>query len=293
VGPPQTLPLDSRYDENVNLCPRTTGTADYVRRLVDRVMQTYQPDGLWLDFQDMIPFQCEAPHSHPVTFGEGYTATAAAIRDAALSHGAIPTVQVRYPVANLNNKPFDAMSLYNMVMRPFSSGIVMGTDEMYWPPSASTVTAAKFVATTVFSGVPAIGANFDKSPRAHSDVVRAWLDFYKAHREGLTQGRFEPIGDFVRPDQKIESSNQAFVYLRYGATSTLFFRGVSSVFIANSTDTSNLRLELRGLVTGRYLVTVRDIYLRSVSSWNLDVSGGSSLTASVPEGGMVEMLRQF
>ena len=75
------------------------------------------------------------------------------------------TVEMRYPGANLNNKrfanlwqsidfpgDFDAMRLCSLMMRPFSEGVVMGTDEMYWPVETDEVTVARYVATTVFSG---------------------------------------------------------------------------------------------------------------------------------------------
>jgi hypothetical protein len=154
-------------------------------------------------------------------------------------------------VANLNNKSygnlwqsidspgdFDTMRLCSMMMRPFSRGVVMGTDEMYWPPDTDAATVSKFTATTVLSGVPAIGANFEQAPRSHSNIVRAWLQFYKAHQAYLTEGDFLPFGDFVFPNHRIESSGTAFVYLRKvaGQAEVPLNGQPETIFLVNCTD---------------------------------------------------------
>jgi hypothetical protein len=63
----------------------------------------------------------------------------------------------------------------------------MGTDEMYWPAEADEMTVGKYVATTVFSGVPAIGANLQDGPSSHAEITKAWLGFYHAHQPGLNR----------------------------------------------------------------------------------------------------------
>src|SRR3989442_15641891 len=171
---------------------------------------------------------------------------------------------MRYPVANLNNKPygnlwqsidspedFDGMRLCNLMMRPFSQGVVMGTDEMYWSPAADDTTVAKFVITTIFSGVPAMGANFQQAPQSHSDIVKTWLSFYKENQSDLTQGTFRPIGDFVFPDQKIESQDKVFIYLRYGKPPVVDIDGApATIYLANCTDADMISIRLRGRLAG-------------------------------------------
>ena len=67
------------------------------------------------------------------------------------------------------------MRLCNLMMRPFSEGVVMGTDEMYWPAETDEMTVGKYVATTVFSGVPAIGANLlDGPPPTQKSPKLGW-----------------------------------------------------------------------------------------------------------------------
>ncbi|MBI4457316.1 MAG: hypothetical protein HY644_15665 [Acidobacteria bacterium] len=305
VTAPDTLPLDWRFDENVNLCPRNSATVDYMRSLFDRVSETYFPDGYWLDFQETIPFTCEARHKHTSTFGRAFGAAQDAIKESVLRHIAAPTVELRYPVANLNNKrygnlwqsidspnDFDAMRLYSMAMRPFSEGVVIGTDEMYWPPNATTTTVAKFAATTVLSGVPAFGANFLKSPQSHGEIVKAWLSFYKEHQWDLTKGEFQAFGDFAFPDQKIQSLEKAFIYLRSGTRSQVSVDAASQIFITNCTDSNNISIVLQDLEEGSYGIQVLDIYLRPISERTRSLDREAEIKEYVAQGGILQLIKK-
>ena len=81
--------------------------------------------------------------------------------------------------------------------------------------------------------MPAIGANLLDGPPTHAEITKAWLGFYDAHQEGLTRETFQPIGDFVEPDQKIESADEAFVYLRSGKQAMLKLRETVAKVLSN------------------------------------------------------------
>jgi len=303
---PSTLEIDEQYRENVNLCPRVDATPKYLRSLFERVGSDYRPDGYWLDFQEMVPFLCEAAHKHIAPFGGGFNRSQSAIKEAIIGLGTNPTVEMRYPSANLNNKrftnlwqsvdfpgDFDAMRLCSMMMRAFSRGVVMGTDEMYWPVETDDTTAAKYVATTVFSGVPAIGADFVNGPRSHADITRAWLSFYHQHQQALTRGTFQPIGDFVEPDQKIESDSEVFVYLRSGKTANIpVGSGLSAVYLANCTEHDSVYLTLDGMEAGNYQIDALDSRLEVIYSHTKLFQESVSLTEEVPQGGMLKVTRK-
>ncbi|HEV8131906.1 MAG TPA: hypothetical protein VGQ81_11695 [Acidobacteriota bacterium] len=302
---PYTLPFSSKFAENVSLCPRTPATQRYMKSLFDRVSDSYHPDGYWLDFQDFVPFLCQATHKHASTFGGGFNISQNEIAESAIENLGRPTLELRYPVANLNNKryanlwqstdspeDFDQMRLCNLIMRPFSKGVVMGTDEMYWSPSADETTAAKFIITTVFSGVPAIGADFRRAPRSHVELVKAWLKFYKDNQSDLTQGIFRPIGDFVFPDQKIESPDKAFIYLRSGNNSVLDIEGRPRfIYLANCTDDDFLTITLRGALEGSYQLQVLDSYLRPISSKKIQLGSETAISEAVRQGGLIQLTR--
>jgi hypothetical protein len=303
---PMTLALGQNFDENVNLCPRDLNTQSYLKSLIERVSSTYRPNGYWMDFQDTIPFTCEAFHAHAGDFGSSFNESQEIIRKTVLEQVPQGTIELRFPVANLNNKPyanlwqsidspedFDTMRLCTIMMRPFSRGVVMGTDETYWPPETDDVTVSKFVATTVLSGVPAFGANFDAAPRSHSNLVRAWLRFYFDHQEELTGGEFSPFGDFALPNHKIQSSDTAFVYLRNVQNSSEVPLGQypGTVFLVNCTDRDSLDLMLTGLDAGQYILQVLSRFIRPISIQQVSLDNPTHLQTDVPQGGMVQLTR--
>ena len=303
---PATMEMDDQFAENVNLCPRTPATPEYLRSLFRRVGTDYQPDGYWLDFQETVPFLCEAQHNHTTSFAGGFHESQAAIKESVLEQNSNATVEMRYPGANLNNKrfanlwqsidfpgDFDAMRLCSLMMRPFSEGVVMGTDEMYWPVETDETTVGRYVATTVFSGVPAIGANLLDGPPTHAEITKAWLGFYHAHQPGLTSGTFQPIGDFVEPDQKIESVDEGFVYLRSGKTANVDVRAtVTRLFIANCTNSDQVELTLNGLQEGEYQIEALNFLLQPVALRTAYLASRTEIREAVPQGGMLAITRK-
>ena len=303
---PATVAMEDELAENVNLCPRTPATPEYLKSLFRRVGADYQPDGYWLDFQETVPFLCEAQHEHASSFGNGFNQSQTNITEMVLEQNTNATVEMRYPGANLNNKrfanlwqsidfpgDFDAMRLCNLMMRPFSEGVVMGTDEMYWPAETDEMTVGKYVATTVFSGVPAIGANLQDGPSSHAEITKAWLGFYHAHQPGLTAGAFRPIGDFVQPDQKIESVDEAFVYLRSGNAVNVDVREtVAKLFVANCTNADQVNLRLNGLEEGEYQIETFDFLLRPVALRTAPLGSRAEFRDAVPQGGLLAITRR-
>ncbi len=304
--PPMTLRLSRTYDENVNLCPRNSDTHQYLTSLMERVSQSYRPNGYWLDFQETVPFLCESFHRHATSFGEGLNQAQETIARTALDHIPQATVEMRFPVANLNNKPyaniwqsidsprdFDTMRLCTIRMRPFSRGVVMGTDEMYWSPDTDDATVGKFAATTVLSGVPAFGANFLDAPRSHSSIVRAWLRFYHDNQDELTSGDFLPFGDFGLPNHKIESAESAFVYLRNLDNTSVIPLATypKAIFLVNCTEQDAVDVLLQGVDTGVYTLQVLDHFLKPVLIYQVALDNPARIQASIPQGGMLQLSR--
>lgn len=304
--PPHSLPLTEQFRENLNLCPRNPATAAHLKLLFSRLAANYQPNGYWLDFQEMVPFLCEARHAHARSFGAGYNAAQEEIANTIQTTLKNPTIELRYPFANLNNKrfanlwqsldfpgDFDGMRLCTLMMRPFSEGVVMGTDEMYWPESLDDSTVAKFVATTVLTGVPAIGANFLLAPASHAEIVRSWLSFYKAHRLDLTQGEFRPFGDFLTPDQKIESPQKAFIYLRSSVPAEVDLTGAPrEIYVSNCTDRDAIHLTLRNSPDADFRLEVLNVYLKPIARRTLRLGGNAMIVEEVPQGGLLRLIRK-
>ncbi|MBI4446175.1 MAG: hypothetical protein HY645_09710 [Acidobacteria bacterium] len=302
---PYTLPLGRRFKENVNLCPQYLPTHNYLSSLFERVSDDYAPNGYWLDFQDLIPFVCESWHGHEFSVEEGFNTAQARIKEAILEKIPQPTVELRYPVANLNNKPyaniwqsldspedFDAMRLCSLMMRAFSSGVVMSTDEMYWSPRLREAEVAKFVSTTILTGVPALGADFLSSPAWHQKIVQSWLHFYSEHQQDLTQGEFVPFGDFVFPDHKIVSSDKVFFYLRSGSQFRVSVPATAlEIFLVNCTDFNDVSMAFEGLIEGEFVAQVLNGYLEPVSRAVVRIGSDKPLRELIPQGGMLKLKR--
>jgi hypothetical protein len=95
---PMTLPYGRRYDQNTNLCSRHPDTRQYLKTLFERVSGSYAPDGYWLDFQETIPFRCDARHLHDGDFGKGFNAAQETIKQTILERNQEATVELRFPV---------------------------------------------------------------------------------------------------------------------------------------------------------------------------------------------------
>jgi hypothetical protein len=293
--------------ETPALCPRVLSVQQHMSELFGRMMDDYRPDGFWFDWQEDIPGVCFAPHYHDYAqLGEGYNATQQVITDTIRQRDPDTYMEMRWPSANLNNKPyvqlwqptdspedFEAMRLRAMNMRPFSAGVLMGTDEMYWSPKVSDVEAARFMATVVFTGVPYFGPNLLSEPGSRAEMLRAWLKFYESHKKDLVGGDFEPYGDRNRPDQLIEGSRATFIYYgnRYMGSVPLT-KANSIIFVVNASSSAGIDLQLTGLKPGTYRAQISDLYLNVGKSILLSDLGESvRVRINVPVGCLLALTR--
>ncbi len=270
-------PEGGNLAETPMLCPRTHAVQDHMKDLFDRILGSYRPDALWFDWQEEIPQACEASHSHQDDyFGQGYNRTQQIIHETVRRYSPDIFIDMRWPFANLNNKPYthlwqpidsagdwEAMRLRAMVMRPFSAGLVMGTDEMYWDPKLPDAEVARFMAAVVFTGVPYFGPNLPAETSAHREMLRAWVAFYESNREDLVYGDFSPYGDRDRPDQLIEGQKATYIY--YGnrfAGVVRLARAPRVVHVVNNSDSPGIQLTVHGLKEGKYSASVSDLTLQ-------------------------------
>jgi hypothetical protein len=181
------------------------------------------------------------------------------------------------------------MRLQAINMRAFSSGVAIGTDEMYWKPALSDPEAARFMATVVFTGVPYFGPDLRQEPASRRKMLKAWLNFYLRNKANLIGGTFEPYGDVNHPDQKIESPAATYIY--YGNPfdgSVLLSTPSPQIVIVNASSSEGIDLRLSGLTPGPYRAEISDIclnpkktfvvFLRSDFHLQLDVEVGCLLT---------------
>ncbi|MBI4473975.1 MAG: hypothetical protein HY646_15005, partial [Acidobacteria bacterium] len=200
---PFALPINAQQLETVNLCPRAAGTEAYFSNLFTEMVTEYAPDGFWLDFMDGVAANCTALHEHRYeTFGEGFRRSLETMRSRILAANPDAVVHFRAPYANLNTKQFanvwqsqdspgdfDRMRLDALRLRPFSQGVIFASDQLYWPENTSEVDVARFIMTSVMTGVPAFGPNLDALSPAALTMLKNWLRFYRAYKYDLALGR--------------------------------------------------------------------------------------------------------
>ncbi len=293
-------PLSGVLVEDPALCPRVAETRLHMQQLFDNVMSDYHPDALWFDWQDQLPLQCQSPHAHDMPyFGDAYNLTQQMIQDTVTKHNPDTFVEMRWPFANLNNKlysqlwqpldsanNFENMRLQALKMRAFSRGVYIGTDEMYWSPDLPDEEAARFMATVVFTGIPYFGPNLLKESPRRLEMLNAWLQFYESNKAGLTQGRFEPYGDRLHPDQKIIGSGTTYIYYgnRHAGPVESDSRS-TRICIVNASATPGLDLSLSGVTSGWYKATISDLLLNpDVTLQPVHLSSSPHLQYDVPVG---------
>ncbi len=293
--------------ETAALCPRVLSTHSHMADLFERVLTDYHPDAFWFDWQEDIPQNCSAQHLHDyASFGEGYNSAQKKITDTILQHTPDAFIDMRWPYANLNNKPythlwqpidtagdFEAMRLRAMVMRPFSAGILMGTDEMYWSPKLSDTDAARFMATVVFTGVPYFGPNLQAQPASQAEMLKAWLRFYNANRDDLVNGSFVPYGERDHPDQVIHGSQTSFVYYaNHHRWPVQLVNARNKIYVANVSQSASIDLPLAGLVPGDYRVEISDLLLRNRGTPSIiNLKQYARLKLDVPVGCLLTLTR--
>jgi hypothetical protein len=305
---PFTLPLGSNL-ESVNLCPRTSGTQEYLKNLFTEVATKYKPEGYWLDFIDGMASYCVAPHEHTYElFGDGLRASLQTIKNTILFHDRNAIVHFRARYANLNLKPFaniwqsgdspgdfDQMRLNSIRLRPFSKGVVFAADQMYWPEGLPDAQVSKFITTSVMIGVPAFGPSLLYSNPSTLEMLHAWLIFYRDHQLELATGKFSTFGSLAVPNHKIESNSNTFVYVRNLSFSEMNARN-SSIFLVNATDDDRFAGRVHtpsGAQT--YSVQILNRFLipdPNVMQVNADSNGGIDLDVAVEQGGMLMLTPQ-
>jgi hypothetical protein len=300
---PFTLPLGDDL-EDVNLCPRMSSTATYLKNLFSEVAAKYAPDGYWLDFMDGMPTYCVADHHHDYQqFGEGFKNSLEAIKSTILSYNPNAIVHFRARYANLNNKSYasvwqsgdspadyDRMRLNSIRLHPFSNGVVFAADQLYWPDTTSEPEVSKFIMTSVMVGVPAFGASLLTAPPSTLQMIKAWLDFYRSNKLDIATGKFSPFGPLNMPNHKIEGQSQTYAYIR-SVDSSAFTANSSTVFLMNATTNDQLTAKVR-VPQGhtRYSATILDRFLQAEPGQiALEVNANAvvNVNLAVEQGGMV------
>ncbi len=159
--------------------------------------------------------RCTADHEHDMDrYGEAMQALFEAIHDAVKGVCPEALIEFRMNYSNLltrsyatshraQDAPYDfdhtrrlCTRLKSYMIDPqkgMAGNVAVHTDPAYWLPQERPEIVACFMASLVTSGVPMLSMDLRHLPEEHGRIVRAWLGFYRQHRELLLFGAYRAL----------------------------------------------------------------------------------------------------
>jgi alpha-galactosidase len=196
------------HDERLHysqLSPWRAATGAIVGDLLERLIEDYRLDGLKLDFIDAVAPGERPPDADYPTMGEGiYAALCGAVERLSAQHPNL-LIELRNSYTNLAGRRYG--NLYRASDVPFNFAWnrwqaamlrllvpdrAVHLDPAIWHPEDSDENVAVHLINLICS-VPMVSIELDRYPQSHIDLIRQWIAFYRAHRETIVHGRFEPL----------------------------------------------------------------------------------------------------
>ena len=303
------------------LCPRCRPVREYAWRTVTHLMRTYGCDGLKIDFidalRDRAALPCTAAHEHDIEdYGEAvhdllrgiYEAATSVRPDALLEYRMNYSTLVTRPFATSHraqDAPFDPDHIRRMCTRLKSyildpgagrrGNVAVHTDPAYWLPEESPENVARFMASLVTSAVPMLSMDLRALPAEHERITRAWLGFYRRHRDLLLFGAQRILSaDAHHSLFSVHLHNE----ILWGAFTPTFpgrlelpAAGIRRMWILNGSAREDLFARLEGVEGERLLARVCDRGLEQTATLELPVTRGVAvLDLTVEIGGVVELI---
>lgn len=299
--------LQTPDGEHHSLCPRYPKMPGYLRERFAWLASTYKVDGMWLDSADNIPMQCVAKHDHVgKPMGEAFMECMSAARAGLRSVNPDSVIEVRPLHGNLNSKiafdliqpsdatdKLDTQRLSTTLLRAWCYDAQVKSDPIHWGKTAGPATVGKFMATTICMGVPALSVDFLNATDEQLKITKAWLDFYRAHKDTLLRGTFRPCGAaYWNPDLMFVGRDEAIVYLRNPNTKEIAVpRPVRRVIVFNCTELDALEIAISPC-SGEYRAqSYSPDWSTSGEAAKLAAGGSAQLSQPVPQGGAVVIER--
>lgn len=266
------------------LCPRNPRSRQRTADMASQIMREYGLDGLKIDFLDSggVPVKrCDASHEHDCDF-----VSTGVRRAMQLMAGSIrgvkkdAIIEYRINYANVANRSFcniyrgqDAPSEPELVrrhmalLRFWGAGVATHADYAYWTPDVSPEYVSRFMAGMCFYGVPTVSIKLDLLPQPHLDVIKAWLDYYHAHKTDFIQGQFDPVSnDFHYSVGRVSGNSRSYL-AAFTSVWPSFIpmprEHTRVIALYNGTARPNITTLLSG-VAGEYALSAADVKLRPI-----------------------------
>lgn len=293
----------------IYLCPRHPATKKHVEGVIRHIISDYGVDGIWFDFMDTIPTECNADHEHVYeTTGEAYVDCLKAMYEAAVQINPEVIFEIKQGYGNLAGKPyanilqassgahdFDKMRRLVVLQRSWGTGTLIKCGTPIWHVDERDSNVAKYMSAAIIAGAPSLSVDFRYLPPSHMQIVQKWLRFYELHKKDLLAGRFKPLNSTgeLYQDLIVEGNESGFLYL---SSQPAFIVGLekpkNELYIMNSTYGDRLLLKVRGLEPGIYDIASLDCHLNHYDSGSVEIAGELVLDQPCPEGGMLHLKKR-
>ncbi len=301
------------------LCPRSPRVRAYAARMVGHLLRTYPVDGLKTDFIDPLmeraALPCQGAHAHDIEeYGEAVRELLAGIHRSITAVRPDALIEFRMNYSTLATRPFatshraqdapfDGDHIRRMCTRLRScildpgagreGNVAPHTDPAYWLPQEPVENVARFMASLVTSAVPMLSMDLRALPREHRRAVRAWLGWYREHRDLLLFGRHRVLGADAHHSLFSICKGEEGVWGIFTPDAPGVFElppQVRRLWILNGSSRTRLCCRLEGWQAGRLKAGVRDRFLEERRSLQLPVDkGAASLDIEVEIGGALEL----
>jgi alpha-galactosidase len=288
--------------------------------MVGHLMRAYGADGLKIDMIDVLRgpenHRCTADHEHDIeSYGVAMHALLKEIHDAVKAVRPDALIEFRMNYSNLvtrsfatshraQDAPYDFDHIRRMCTRlksyminpelGESGNVAVHTDPAYWMPQESPENVARFMSSLVTSGVPMLSMDLRSLPEEHGRIVRAWLSFFRQHRDLLLFGAHRALS--ADPHYSIFSVHREEQVLWGIFTGYLPGelqvpgKGIRQMWMLNGSAQSQLFARLLGVEGEDYTARIYERELELKREEQLAVEEGSLLLdVEVEPGGAIEI----
>jgi alpha-galactosidase len=127
------------------------------------------------------------------------------------------------------------------------------SDMLEWNINASPEYAAMQLIHVLFS-VPQISVLLDKAPRAHLEMLRFWLGFWRENRDVLLDGTLEPLSpEFLYPVVRASTPAKRVVAVYANTLANIGTRVPAQLMVVNGTQQTHVTLEVDEPLASRRL----------------------------------------
>ncbi len=187
------------------LDPRYKKVRDYLIGTYTAAVKNWNLDGLKLDFIDSFELKGKSLQPDPrrdySSLEDGVDALMTGVIEALSKVNPEIMIEFRMSYVGPSIRKFgnmfrvgdcasDAVCNHaNIINMRMTSGVTaIHSDMMMWSPEDSAENASIQIASALF-GVPQISVRVDRMPETHRKMIKYYLDFWKAHRDVLLDGK--------------------------------------------------------------------------------------------------------